>query len=614
MGDLSTPKRVRIYGGGIAGLTVAYELRRAGGIQVSVHEKGPDLGGMARSVWSAETQSPTEHSWRGYGPQYSNLNELLRSAGLQRALHDEPLTSFRLLDSPVPSFDALPWTDLLTLACLQLYVATTGKRTATIPAQTLLRRLMTAEGVKVVEAYVAGPGYGLDASLASLKHLLWLPALSMGDWKVGSAPTSEAWIEPLAKLSGASISTNDGVKSVRPDGETTMEDGRRVQADVHVIALDPFAAAEVMGTDDSMLLVNNQIGFVVRAPPGTLRWRTKRENAFVLMSSPWNITFYDQGRFWWKGSGALWSGTAIQPRRQGHGGKSAMEMRRGEVEREILQQFRHSAALGDALEQPVDWSTVSVHLFEDWQDGPDNTVVSSRPKWVNTYYNEPSRPSQDFSERVVVAGAHTQTTINVWSMESAVESGKLAARQVLRRLGRDPNVVPLVTHTKLWHALDDWLYEKGWPLSLPASVMGVALVGLIRSLWRRFSDDRTESAPPSIIDQSTAHERTHNRQSSVVLIAMALIIFCLWRSKERRYAVANGGGAAVNDDTQRVITRDREGNRYDLTDFVSKHPGGKVILQAQDAVLEDVWERMGVGWHKDKESVGRALEAMRIRK
>ena len=47
--------RIAIIGGGVAGLTAAYELAGAGGAQVHVFENGPELGGLASGFRGRES-------------------------------------------------------------------------------------------------------------------------------------------------------------------------------------------------------------------------------------------------------------------------------------------------------------------------------------------------------------------------------------------------------------------------------------------------------------------------------------------------------------------------------------------------------------------------------
>jgi len=75
----STPgdrKKVLIVGGGIAGLTVAYELSRTGRFDICVCEQNPELGGKARSVRTAQRR-PTEHAMRVLLASYTCLFRIM---------------------------------------------------------------------------------------------------------------------------------------------------------------------------------------------------------------------------------------------------------------------------------------------------------------------------------------------------------------------------------------------------------------------------------------------------------------------------------------------------------------------------------------------------------
>ena len=69
-------KTVLIVGGGIAGLTVAYELSRSGQFDITVCEQNPELGGKARSLRTAQKQ-PTEHAMRVLLASYTCLFRIM---------------------------------------------------------------------------------------------------------------------------------------------------------------------------------------------------------------------------------------------------------------------------------------------------------------------------------------------------------------------------------------------------------------------------------------------------------------------------------------------------------------------------------------------------------
>jgi uncharacterized protein with NAD-binding domain and iron-sulfur cluster len=68
--------RVRIFGGGIAGLTVAHELACREGFQVTVHEPRSELGGKARSQFNGGL--PGEHGFRFFPGWYLHVTDMMR--------------------------------------------------------------------------------------------------------------------------------------------------------------------------------------------------------------------------------------------------------------------------------------------------------------------------------------------------------------------------------------------------------------------------------------------------------------------------------------------------------------------------------------------------------
>ncbi len=57
-----------------------------------------------------------------------------------------------------------------------------------------------------------------------------------------------------------------------------------------------------------------------------------------------------------------------------------------------------------------------------------------------------------------------------------------------------------------------------------------------------------------------------------------------------------------------------KGDVYDITEFVKKHPGGKIILKAGGMDLEKVWDKFNVKWHKNSSRVGSFLNKYKIGK
>lgn len=93
-------------------------------------------------------------------------------------------------------------------------------------------------------------------------------------------------------------------------------------------------------------------------------------------------------------------------------------------------------------------------------------------------------------------------------------------------------------------------------------------------------------------------ERVRKRQKLDWVVALHIVIFGVlaflttasflhhYRKMSKIPTNLSGGG-------EKVITT-YKGNKYDLTDFVSQHPGGDVIKQAHNKDLEQVWKQYNV--------------------
>ena len=52
-------------------------------------------------------------------------------------------------------------------------------------------------------------------------------------------------------------------------------------------------------------------------------------------------------------------------------------------------------------------------------------------------------------------------------------------------------------------------------------------------------------------------------------------------------------------------------NKYDLTSYIPRHPGGSIINEAVNNDLEKIWKKYNVEWHKNKYVI-KQLKKMKI--
>ncbi|MGD8804697.1 MAG: FAD-dependent oxidoreductase, partial [Chloroflexota bacterium] len=97
--------RIAIVGGGIAGLTAAYDLLAAGR-QVTVFEAGPATGGLASGFKDPSWEWPLEHYYHHLFTSDSDIIGLVEELGMKDKLFfPRPVTSV-LYDGRIVPFDS----------------------------------------------------------------------------------------------------------------------------------------------------------------------------------------------------------------------------------------------------------------------------------------------------------------------------------------------------------------------------------------------------------------------------------------------------------------------------------------------------------------------------
>ncbi len=581
---MKTDKRsVAIFGGGIAGLTVAHELVERGH-DVVLYEKDSFLGGMAKSVRDLFNGVPSEHSWRAYAHFYDNLYDILGRIVMREGYtsipmedvksHNTPeslwttykgrvydITNFvphhpggsiilkaggrdlehvweengvmfhsdsRLVQKRLKAYEIgiLPTTEGFSNSAGVVdnlnhndieFVVTSGSRINVMDVPYLLYshlKAVMSNHTRPDELYstlkgrvskgtwdylahfLGASGFGFDINTIGMRQyaLFLQKTLFRPGWTTMNRPTSEAWIEPWLKYLqslGLRVHLNSELYHINTMAEQVVScqvkrNGRLVtmEADEYFFCVNPNLSHPIFERSGMDLLatqfrdlsvVNNQIGFVI----GFHTEVTPPKKGFSLNDSLYGIMLYPQDQFWLKnvdlgyGVQSLWSGTIVTPYRKGMSGKSATDMTRSELEREIFNQV-----FTDKYFAPYRNSVEFVRIYDEWKY-TNGRLTTPNPKWVNTLTNESYRPSQKTSyTNFYLAGAHTRTSVDIWCMEGAVESGKLACQAMLGDGVDvyDHNILSL----NILRQIDGWLYRVGLP-----NIMDVILLSVLVSFITR---------------------------------------------------------------------------------------------------------------------------------
>ncbi len=378
-------------------------------------------------------------------------------------------------------------------------------------------------GYKFIYDFIAGPGYGFDKNSMSIGHyglfIEYVFSESEKKWQVMNQPTSEAWIDPwytFLKKKGVKFYFNHELLKINHNlnkiNYCLIKNKNKINksiADVHIIAINPndlpyiFKKSNLVKLSDqhfNLSIYNNQISF--RLGLNKKINFDKDNRGFVLVDSPFNITFYPQEDHWCKNTyfginkkiKSLWSGTIILSYIPGYlYKKSALSHNLEELKNEIVEQFLRSQELINMIKKNNNnlilkkEDFIYQEIYDDWFYN-ENRLESKNKKWVNDSDNEEFRPeSKTNLDNLFLTGSHCKTNINIWSMESAVESGKICSNEVLKKYNKEkiniyyPKTNPILCLLK---NLDNILYSLNL-LNIIDIIIIIIIIYLIKYIYQK---------------------------------------------------------------------------------------------------------------------------------
>ncbi len=520
-------KNIVIFGGGIAGLTVAHELVEKG-FNVTVIEQDKILGGMARSR-REENFIPSEHSWRGYAPFYANTFDIMKRIPLthssDKSVYDNltiPITFYITRDEVSSYKSTLGLTDYIVLGYLLVkYLCSDLRRDEYFKTKVtnLFKNKLTLDAQRYLLDFICGPGYGMEKKDASFAH--YFKPLSIytinnpiykqththphkystqanEKWHVMNAPTNEAWFdhwENYLVRQGVKIIKGVGLEKINWSNNKitgcVLTNGEVAVGDEYVLCVNPFATQEIFARSGLTSLENKFKSLNYKTDSRQVSFRLgfgkkikfpQRDIAFIFPDSEFNITLYPQEQSWiadTKLSGnnqiqSLWSGTILELYRIGKiFNIKGYYLTKDQLVREIVHQILRSKSLQKLIFESngfelVESDIIYTEIWYEWnKDSSTSQLIQSNKKWVTNIYNQKARSEveTEFSN-LYLGGSHTNTSIEVWSMEGAVESGKMVTnkilpkyyqKQIFQHKHQDPQIF------NLFKLIDNFLFQLGLP-------------------------------------------------------------------------------------------------------------------------------------------------------
>ena len=509
-----------IFGGGLSGLTLAHELIKSG-FKILIIEKDNELGGMVRSDIKTNLY-PSEHSWRGYAPFYKNTFQLMKEIPYyDTTVYNNlsiPVDFFLLYDKEYNYKSLLSIGDKIILYYLGINYLLSGKRREyyySYNVQPFLKKYLTNDGYNHMINFVTGPGYGMNKNELSMGHLFRFPIISTihkknhthihssncnnykhistDNWHVMNGPTSNVWIEPWVnylKSKGVDILTNTELLKIiyKKNNITSVKirkNGiiRQLNANEYILSINPFNTIDILKNSKMSNLYNTFKSLTNNTKSKQISFRIGINKeikypidniAFVMNDSEFNITWYPQEKHWKQKPNikSLWSGTIIDFEKKGKlFNKNAEKLDNNKLKQEIIYQILRSKSFKKLIHKNNGFYIKNedieyIEIWHEWNFINGNQEQSNK-KWVNNIYNERFRPIQKTKyNNLFLSGAHTQTTINIWSMEGAIESGKITANYILNKYNK-PNIIHYKHNDPFFIQLIQYIDNVLYKLYLP---------------------------------------------------------------------------------------------------------------------------------------------------
>jgi uncharacterized protein with NAD-binding domain and iron-sulfur cluster len=335
------------------------------------------------------------------------------------------------------------------------------------------------------------------------------PAWTQGQgdgWLLLRGPSSEFWFDKwIAHLEqkGVNFFWEHPLYKLDYDGKkitsAKLENGDSIHADIYVLATNPFAAADIfertpeLEKEDQLNLFkpltqdgpHTQVSFRI-AFSEKIVWPRKRA-AIIIADSEYNLTLFAEEQIWAPDVDlgtvvhALWTGTACVAKTPGRlYDVPIIECTKEQFIEEVKAQLFSCEGLDAMIKEGNNGRSVNtfpilrIEVWHEWLFSPSG-IKAYQPKWVTTSNTQPYLPTQKTSiPNLVLAGAHTKTEADVWSIESAVESGRRAAQAI------EPTIKVIPQYKSQWlkiiSVIDDVFFSIGAPHVLNFIVAGLVIM------------------------------------------------------------------------------------------------------------------------------------------
>ena len=327
------------------------------------------------------------------------------------------------------------------------------------------------------------------------------------NWLILRRPSNESWFDPWVKFlksKGVRFEFNTSLTKLHFDSTSNTIDyaivnsHKKIVADTYVLAVNPYITRDILQNSSKLLATDEQLRkfkpLVADYPHVQIAFQIAfyekinfkhtdnqaKETAMILVDSEFDITLFSQDELWNKevylgdNVKSLWSGTATLDAVSGKlYGLPITKLTKDQFINEIKYQIYRSKGLDELIiarnngRSLKSFPIKQIKVWHTWKfpQNPCNRKCvhdKNQPKWVNNIRNQKYLPTTKTSiPNLYLAGAHTKTNADLYSIEAAVESGRRVADIMTDTDTIIPQHVPYILRPL--RKIDSILYNLGLP-------------------------------------------------------------------------------------------------------------------------------------------------------
>lgn len=501
--NVEVQKSVVIIGGGIAGLTAAHELVELG-YKVILLERNNIVGGLARTYQNKKDKiCPYEYSWRAYGKWYQNVYNIMKRIPYdkKKTVFDKltPLqggkkTCSKSIPSYENTFQNIPFSDYYkVIPLLMKYTFSCDERNRDYFSKISLRKYIKKQKISKetedVMGKIVGPYLGFDYHNASLYDLLYCYEMMQNNsdnkfnFNITSLPTNYVWFDPWIKflqLKGVILKLNHEVTKIKFNKDSMdiinyiivnnkiNNNKYSIKADYYINCTGPEVLEKLLYPykiyKNISKFYNNikkvsengkQIQLSIYYYINKKIFLERKNTLAYLPNTPWLLMVLPTGHVWGDLHLSEYCKSSInevisvgicEPYVKGNLIKKLWsKCTEEEIRIEAWYQLINDADFKNniCIEDNTNINDIKIIEFKMWDSYvyKKGKIETYEPKWANNVNTVQYRPSPTTPvKNLFIAGSYNDTSTGTYSMESAAESGKIAAKSLCLVDNKEENI------------------------------------------------------------------------------------------------------------------------------------------------------------------------------